>query len=137
MLYRIAADGLVLFHLAFIVFVVFGGLLVLKWQRLMVWHLPAAVWGVAVEVFHLPCPLTHWENLHAPGGRAKRLRRRLYRTLRVADHLPGRIDTGHSDWTGQRGTGGERAGLSSIDLAQETAAAMVTVQHEGSAHAVD
>jgi hypothetical protein len=30
MLYRIAADGLVLLHLAFIVFVVGGGLLVLK-----------------------------------------------------------------------------------------------------------
>lgn len=23
----------------------------------------AAAWGVAVEVFHLPCPLTRWENL--------------------------------------------------------------------------
>ena len=63
MLYRIAADGLTLFHLAFIVFVVFGGLLVLKWPRVMPWHLPAAIWGVAVEVFHLPCPLTRWENL--------------------------------------------------------------------------
>lgn len=63
MLYRVTADGLLLLHLAFIVFVVFGGLLVLKWQRLMVWHLPAVAWGVAVEVFHLPCPLTQWENL--------------------------------------------------------------------------
>ncbi len=35
MLYRIAADGLMLFHLAFIVFVVFGGLLVLKWPHLI------------------------------------------------------------------------------------------------------
>ncbi|HEF4762003.1 TPA: DUF2784 domain-containing protein [Pseudomonas putida] len=69
MLYRIAADGLVLFHLAFILFVLFGGLLVLKWRRLMGWHLPAAAWGVAVEFFHWPCPLTHWENLmrHAAG----------------------------------------------------------------------
>jgi hypothetical protein len=69
MLYRIAADGLVLFHLAFILFVLFGGLLVLKWRPLIGWHLPAAAWGVAVEFFHLPCPLTHWENLmrHAAG----------------------------------------------------------------------
>ncbi|MGY2187809.1 hypothetical protein D3C81_650330 [compost metagenome] len=69
MLYRIAADGLVLFHLTFILFVLFGGLLVLKWRRLIWWHLPAAAWGVAVEFFHLPCPLTHWENLmrHAAG----------------------------------------------------------------------
>jgi hypothetical protein len=38
MLYRIAADGLVLFHLSFILFVLFGGLLVLKWPRLMWLH---------------------------------------------------------------------------------------------------
>ena len=63
MLYRIAADGLVLFHLLFILFVLFGGLLVLKWRPLIWWHLPAAVWGVSVEVFHLACPLTEWENL--------------------------------------------------------------------------
>ncbi|VVO39697.1 DUF2784 domain-containing protein [Pseudomonas fluorescens] len=62
MLYRIAADGLVLFHLLFIVFVLGGGLLVLKWHSLCWWHLPAVAWGVAVEVFHLPCPLTGWEN---------------------------------------------------------------------------
>lgn len=63
MLYRIAADGLVLFHLLFILFVLFGGLLLLKWRHLAWWHLPAAAWGVAVEVFHLTCPLTQWENL--------------------------------------------------------------------------
>lgn len=62
MLYRIAADGLVLFHLLFILFVLFGGLLVLKWRPLIWWHLPAAAWGVSVEVFHLICPLTEWEN---------------------------------------------------------------------------
>ena len=26
-------------------------------------HLPAVAWGIAVEVLHLPCPLTRWENL--------------------------------------------------------------------------
>ncbi|ANF87703.1 hypothetical protein A7J50_4347 [Pseudomonas antarctica] len=63
MLYRVAADSLVLFHLSFILFVLFGGLLALKWRPVMWLHLPAAAWGVAVEVFHLPCPLTRWENL--------------------------------------------------------------------------
>ncbi|QJI30288.1 DUF2784 domain-containing protein [Pseudomonas sp. ADAK18] len=63
MLYRIAADSLVLFHLAFILFVLFGGLLALKWRPVIWLHLPAAAWGVAVELFHLPCPLTRWENL--------------------------------------------------------------------------
>ena len=63
MFYRIAADGLVLFHLLFILFVLFGGLLVLKWRPLIWAHLPAAAWGVMVEVLHLTCPLTPWENL--------------------------------------------------------------------------
>lgn len=63
MLYRLAADSLVLFHLTFILFVLFGGLLAIKWRSVMWLHVPAAVWGVAVEVFHLPCPLTRWENL--------------------------------------------------------------------------
>ena len=63
MLLRLAADSLVLFHLGFILFVLFGGLLALKWRPVMWLHLPAAAWGVAVEVFHLPCPLTRWENL--------------------------------------------------------------------------
>ncbi|NWA05523.1 DUF2784 domain-containing protein [Pseudomonas gingeri] len=63
MFYRIAADGLVSFHLLFILFVLFGGLLVLRWRRLIWLHLPAVTWGVAVEVLHLECPLTRWENL--------------------------------------------------------------------------
>lgn len=69
MLFRLAADALLLFHLLFIVFVLLGGLLVLKRPRLALLHLPAAAWGVAVEMFHLICPLTDWENRmrHAAG----------------------------------------------------------------------
>ncbi|WP_338512789.1 DUF2784 domain-containing protein [Pseudomonas trivialis] len=63
MLYRLAADDLVLFHLCFILFALFGGLLALKWRPILWLHLPAAAWAVVVEVFHLPCPLTRWENL--------------------------------------------------------------------------
>ncbi len=63
MFYRIAADAVVSFHLLFILFVLFGGLLVLRWRWLTWLHLPAATWGVLVEVLHLECPLTRWENL--------------------------------------------------------------------------
>ena len=63
MFYRLAADSLVLFHLSFILFVLFGGLLALKWRRVIWLHLPAVAWGIAVELLHLPCPLTRWENL--------------------------------------------------------------------------
>jgi hypothetical protein len=60
--YRIAADALVLLHLCFILFVVFGGLLVIKWPALKWLHLPAALWGALIEVGGWECPLTRWEN---------------------------------------------------------------------------
>lgn len=62
MFYRLAADAVVCLHLAFILFVVVGGLLVLRWQWLMLLHLPAVAWGVVVEWLHLYCPLTPLEN---------------------------------------------------------------------------
>lgn len=62
MIWRLAADAVVLVHLGFILFVLFGGLLVLRWRWLAFLHLPAATWGVAVELLHLYCPLTPLEN---------------------------------------------------------------------------
>ncbi|MBV4491064.1 DUF2784 domain-containing protein [Pseudomonas oryzicola] len=62
MLLRLAADTLVLLHLAFILLVLFGGLLVLRWRPALLLHLPALAWGLAVEYLHLGCPLTAWEN---------------------------------------------------------------------------
>lgn len=62
MLYRILADLVLLVHLAFVGFVVLGGLLVLRWSRWAWLHLPAAVWGVAIEAFGWICPLTPLEQ---------------------------------------------------------------------------
>jgi hypothetical protein len=62
MLYNIAAAAIALLHLAFILFVLLGGLLVLRWPRLGWVHFPAAVWGVLIEMFGWWCPLTKWEN---------------------------------------------------------------------------
>jgi len=56
-----AANAVVLAHLAFILFVVFGALLVLKWRWVAWVHVPAASWGAAVEFFGLICPLTPLE----------------------------------------------------------------------------
>lgn len=56
------ANVLVLLHLAFILFVVGGGLLV-AWKKPFVWlHLPAAVWGALIEFMGWICPLTPLEN---------------------------------------------------------------------------
>ncbi len=62
MLYRIVADTLVVVHLTFVAFVVFGGLLLLLWPRLIWAHLPAALWGAAIEFLGFICPLTPMEN---------------------------------------------------------------------------
>jgi len=65
----IAADGVVLLHFAFVLFVVAGGLLVVRWRWLAWLHLPAAAWGVLVELAGWTCPLTPLENrLRAAAG---------------------------------------------------------------------
>jgi hypothetical protein len=52
------ADLILLFHLAFILFVVLGGLLVARHAWLAWLHLPAVAWGAAVELGGGVCPLT-------------------------------------------------------------------------------
>jgi len=71
MIYRVLADLLVLFHLAFVLFVAFGGLLVLR-RRGWAWvHLPAAAWGALIEFGGWICPLTPLEvRFRVLGGEA-------------------------------------------------------------------
>lgn len=69
MAYRILADLVLTLHFCFVLFVVFGGLLVVKWRWVASLHLPAVIWGVLVEVFFWACPLTTVENsLRGLGG---------------------------------------------------------------------
>jgi hypothetical protein len=69
MIFRLLADLVVLVHLAFVVFVVLGGLLALKWRWVIWLHLPAAIWGAMIEFGGWICPLTPLENwLRYEGG---------------------------------------------------------------------
>jgi len=69
MWYQLGADLVLLLHLAFVIFVVAGGLLVLKWPRLAWLHLPAVAWGALIEFTGWICPLTPLENsLRTMGG---------------------------------------------------------------------
>ena len=61
MLYRLAADAVLLLHLAFVVFVVLGGFLGLRWPKLAWAHLPAVAWAALVEFSGWICPLTPLE----------------------------------------------------------------------------
>jgi hypothetical protein len=62
MFYSMLADTVVVVHLLFILFVMFGALLVVRWHGWLFLHLPAVGWGMAVEFLHLYCPLTPLEN---------------------------------------------------------------------------
>jgi len=63
MLYRIFADLVVGLHFLFVLFIILGGLLLLRWPALIWVHLPAAVWGALIELRGWICPLTPLENM--------------------------------------------------------------------------
>ncbi len=58
----VLAGLVVALHFAFVLFVLFGGLLVLRWPSVRWVHLPAACWGAFVEFSGRICPLTPLEN---------------------------------------------------------------------------
>lgn len=62
MTYRLLADLVLLLHAAFVAFVMFGGLLVLRWPRAAWLHLPLVAWGAGIEFLGGICPLTPLEN---------------------------------------------------------------------------
>lgn len=62
LIYRWFADAVLVLHLGFVLFVVLGGLLVLRWPRVALLHIPAAIWGVLIEYTGWICPLTPLEN---------------------------------------------------------------------------
>ncbi len=62
MWYRALADAVVVLHLLFILFVLFGGLLVWRWPRGAWLHVPAVIWGAFIEFSNGVCPLTPLEN---------------------------------------------------------------------------
>lgn len=62
MSYGALADLVVALHFGFVLFVVLGGLLVLRWRWVGLVHLPAAVWGAWMEFSGRICPLTPLEN---------------------------------------------------------------------------
>lgn len=62
MIASIAADAVMLSHLLFVLFVVFGALLVMRYHWLVFLHLPAVAWGVFIELSGGICPLTYVEN---------------------------------------------------------------------------
>lgn len=61
-IYLWLANVIIVIHFLFIIFVLLGGFLVLKWPKIIWLHLPAISWGFLVELNGWLCPLTPWEN---------------------------------------------------------------------------
>lgn len=69
MFYLILADLVFIIHLGFILFIIFGGLILSRWPRMIWLHLPAMCWGLMIIIFRWICPLTPLENwLLVKGG---------------------------------------------------------------------
>jgi Protein of Unknown function (DUF2784) len=56
------ADATVAVHILALLFIGFGGFLAWRWPKVLFVHIFFAIWGVAVNVFPIPCPLTALEN---------------------------------------------------------------------------
>ena len=68
---RGAADVVLVIHLAFVLFVVLGGFLALRWRRVAWVHVPIALYGATIEFVGFTCPLTPLELwLRRRGGEA-------------------------------------------------------------------
>ena len=71
MIFRVLADLILTLHLAFVLFVILGGLLALRWPRVARVHVPVALYGALIEFVGFGCPLTPLENaMRRRGGGA-------------------------------------------------------------------
>ena len=61
-MYELAADLVLIVHVAFIIFVVFGALLSFSSTKIIYVHIPALIWAIYMELTHSVCPLTYFEN---------------------------------------------------------------------------
>jgi hypothetical protein len=62
-MYGFLADLVMVLHFGFILLVVFGGILALRWQRFALLHLPAVLWALFLELKPgTLCPLTPLEQ---------------------------------------------------------------------------
>jgi hypothetical protein len=68
-MYSALADGVLLLHLLFIFWVIFGAVVAFRHPMLRWIHIVCLVWGILTELLPWPCPLTLLENwLEARAG---------------------------------------------------------------------
>ena len=62
MYYVLCANLTLAMHFAFIVFVIFGSLILFVSKKIALIHIPSVIYGAYIELFHSICPLTYLEN---------------------------------------------------------------------------
>ncbi len=60
--WRMIAYVLAATHVAYVFFVLFGGLLILVWPRVLPFHIASVIWAGATMIGDLGCPITTWEK---------------------------------------------------------------------------
>jgi hypothetical protein len=71
LLYRLLADGVLIVHLSFVLWVALGVLLVWRVPWMASLHIPAVAWGMYIELSGAICPLTYLElDYRQRGGQA-------------------------------------------------------------------
>lgn len=68
--YRTLADAAVVLHFGFLVFLVVGGVVALRWRRVVWLHVVSVVWSLGILTVGQRCPLTtveEWANGKAGG----------------------------------------------------------------------
>ena len=60
--WRALAYGLAALHVAYVVFVLFGALLILVWPWVIWPHIAAVAWAGGTMLFDFGCPVTDWEK---------------------------------------------------------------------------
>lgn len=66
-MYHLVVVAVVVVHFAFLGYLMVGRFIALRWRRTIWVHVPTVLWGIAIAVGHLDCPLTWLERW----GRAK------------------------------------------------------------------
>jgi hypothetical protein len=61
MLYRLAADGVVLVHFLWIVFLIIGAFIGKKYRTVKIFHITGLCFAVIMQIFGWYCPLTYLE----------------------------------------------------------------------------
>ena len=61
MFYKILADFVVLVHLVWILFLIFGALLGIRKKAIKYAHLSGLLFAIVIQIFGWYCPLTHLE----------------------------------------------------------------------------